>query len=193
MCRVDAKDAFRQAPVDPAVAPAFGYVVGGRVVVDLRLQFTWGNSPGFWGLVSSALEHSHTHSTFQEAVVSFSRAIEQRPEQPLPYLGRIVAQGMLALEAAGLRKEDVDEPTEMYRLYQTIDAEAQEQVLSDLRKFEDAVLGVMESENLTEADLDIELEYFRVIAQYFATGEQPEYFEATNEDAAPTVDVLEMR
>ena len=70
MCRVDAKDAFRQAPVDPAVAPAFGYVVGGRVVVDLRLQFTWGNSPGFWGLVSSALEHSHTHSTFQEAVVS---------------------------------------------------------------------------------------------------------------------------
>ena len=39
LCRVDIKDAFRQVPVDPAGPPAVGYVVGGHVVVDLRLQF----------------------------------------------------------------------------------------------------------------------------------------------------------
>ena len=56
--------------MDPAGAPVFGYVAGGNVVVDLRLQFGWHNSPGFWGLVASALEHSRTRSTFQNAVVS---------------------------------------------------------------------------------------------------------------------------
>ena len=70
LCRVDVKDAFRQASVDPAGAPAFGYVFGDRVVVDLRLQFGWRNSPGFWGLMASALEHAHTHSMFQGADVS---------------------------------------------------------------------------------------------------------------------------
>ena len=70
LCRVDVEDAFRQVLVDPVGAPAFGYVTGGHVVVDLRLQFGWRNSPGFWGLMASALEHSHTHSTFLDAVVS---------------------------------------------------------------------------------------------------------------------------
>ena len=70
LCRVDVKDAFRQVLVDPAGAPAFGYVFGDRVVVDLRLHFGWRNSPGFWGLMASALEHAHTHSTFQGADVS---------------------------------------------------------------------------------------------------------------------------
>ena len=69
-CRVDVKDAFRQVLVDPAGAPAFGYVFGDRVVVDLRLQLRWRSSPGFWALISSALEHAHTHSTFQGADVS---------------------------------------------------------------------------------------------------------------------------
>ena len=70
LCRVDVKDAFRQVLVDPAGAPTFGYVFGDHVVVDLRLQFGWRNSPGFWGLMASALEHAHTHSTFQGADVS---------------------------------------------------------------------------------------------------------------------------
>ena len=38
--------------------------------MDLRLQFGWRNSPGYWGLLASALEHAHTRSTFQGAVVS---------------------------------------------------------------------------------------------------------------------------
>ena len=70
LCRVDVKEAFRQVLVDPAGASVFGYVTGGRVVVDLRLQFGWRNSPGYWGLLASALEYAHTRSTFQSAVVS---------------------------------------------------------------------------------------------------------------------------
>ena len=61
---VDVKDAFRQVLVDPVGAPVFGYGMGEYVVVDLRLQFGWRNSPGFWGLMSPALKHLHTHSTF---------------------------------------------------------------------------------------------------------------------------------
>ena len=64
------KHAYRQVLVDPVGAPVFGYAMGEYVVVDLRLQFGWRNSPGFWGLMASALEHSHTHSTFQDAAVS---------------------------------------------------------------------------------------------------------------------------
>ena len=70
LCRVDVQEAFRQVLVDPVGASVFGYVTGGRVVVDLRLQFGWRNSPGYWGLLASVLEHAHTRSTFQGAVVS---------------------------------------------------------------------------------------------------------------------------
>ena len=70
LCRVDVQEAFRQVLVDPVGASVFGYVTGGRVFVDLRLQFGWRNSPGYWGLLASALEHAHTRSTFQGAVVS---------------------------------------------------------------------------------------------------------------------------
>ena len=70
LCRVDVKDAFRQVLVDPVGAPVFGYAMDGYVVEDLRLQFGWRNSPVFWELIASALEHAHTHSTFQDAAVS---------------------------------------------------------------------------------------------------------------------------
>ena len=69
LSRVDVKQAFRQIPIDPSRAAAFGYVMGDLVVVDLRTQFGWRSSPGFWSLFSSALEHSHTHTTFQTASV----------------------------------------------------------------------------------------------------------------------------
>ena len=69
LCRVDVREAFRQVVVDPSRAAVFGYVMGDSVVVDLRSQFGWRSSPGFWSLFSSALEHSHTHTTFQTASV----------------------------------------------------------------------------------------------------------------------------
>ena len=58
LCRMDVKEAFRQVLVDPVGASVFGYVTGGRVVVDLRLQLGWRNSPGYWGLLASALDFS---------------------------------------------------------------------------------------------------------------------------------------
>ena len=70
ICRTDVKDAFRQVLVDPVGVPVFGYAMGEYVVVDLRLQFGWRNSPGFWGLMASALEHAHALSTFQDGAVS---------------------------------------------------------------------------------------------------------------------------
>ena len=70
LARIDVKEAFRQVPVDPEGAPVFGYKFGNHVVVDLRLQFGWRSSPGFWGLFSAALEHAHTHTTFQHAEVT---------------------------------------------------------------------------------------------------------------------------
>ena len=74
ICRVDVKDAFRQVLIDPVGAPVFGYAMGEYVVVDLRLQFWWRNSPGFWGLMTFALEHAHTHLTFQDAAISLQGA-----------------------------------------------------------------------------------------------------------------------
>ena len=70
LCRADEKDAYRQVLVDPVGAPVFGYAMGEYVVAKLPLQFEWRNSPGFWVLMASALDHSHTHSTFQCAAVS---------------------------------------------------------------------------------------------------------------------------
>ena len=82
---VDMKYAFRQVLVDPVEAPVFLYAMGSYVVVNLRLQFGWRNSPGFWGLMASALEHVHTHSTFQDLAVSpqGAAAVEHVRHAPL--------------------------------------------------------------------------------------------------------------
>lgn len=54
--------------VDPAAAPVFGYRLGDTVVVNLRLEFCWRSSPGFWGLAAAVLEHSQNHTSFMEAM-----------------------------------------------------------------------------------------------------------------------------
>lgn len=73
--------------------------VGEMVVIDLRCQFGWRSSPGFWSLFSSALEHSHTHITFQtasvlpagvEAVVHIKIVSPNIPAVPLPRDGATI-------------------------------------------------------------------------------------------------------
>ena len=49
-------------------------VFDGVGVVDLRCQFGWRSSPGFWSLFSSALEHSHTYTSFQTSQVTVEGA-----------------------------------------------------------------------------------------------------------------------
>ena len=72
LSKMDVKDAFRQVPVEITRAPVFGYVFGDLVVVDRRLQFGWRNSPGFWCLFSSALEHAHNNTSHCNAVCTDS-------------------------------------------------------------------------------------------------------------------------
>ena len=56
--------------VDAARSPVFGYLFRDLVIVDRRLQFGWRNSPGYWCLFASALEHSHKHTSLASAVTT---------------------------------------------------------------------------------------------------------------------------
>ena len=56
--RMDVKSAFRQVVVDLAGAAAFGYVLGDHLFVDLRLQVGWKGSPGWWGVIASAIQQA---------------------------------------------------------------------------------------------------------------------------------------
>ena len=47
----------------------FGYGFHELVVADRRLQFGWRSSPGFFCLFSAALEHSHRHTSCDDAVM----------------------------------------------------------------------------------------------------------------------------
>lgn len=68
----DARTVFRQLPVDPAGAPAFGYVVGdSSVTADLRLHFGWRDSPRWWGLAASVIEHVRRQTTQDSAAHAF--------------------------------------------------------------------------------------------------------------------------
>ena len=67
MSKADVSDVFRNVRVDPDQAHNFCYTIGDLVVIDLRLTFGWSGSPGFWGVMASAAEHSHCHTSVQSA------------------------------------------------------------------------------------------------------------------------------
>ena len=69
---LDVKNAFRQAPVDPDGVAVFGYVLGEYRFADLRLQFGWRGSPGWWGVISAAMQLAQRNTT--RASASFSQA-----------------------------------------------------------------------------------------------------------------------
>ena len=60
-------DAFWNVRVDPDKAHKFRYTVGDLVVIDFRLTFGWSGSPGFWGLMSAAAAHGHSHTMIDSA------------------------------------------------------------------------------------------------------------------------------
>ena len=71
---------FCQVVVDRAHAAYFAYVFGDMAVVHLCPEFGWRSSPGFWGLLASALEHSHNNTSyFTHAVTDIGR----RNAQPI--------------------------------------------------------------------------------------------------------------
>ena len=75
---MDVKNAFRQIPVDPDGAAIFGYVLGEYLFVDLRLQFGWRVSPGWWGVISAAMQHVQRNT--KRASASFSQAGDRAVE-----------------------------------------------------------------------------------------------------------------
>ena len=76
--KMDVKNAFRQIPVDPDGARVFGYVLGEFLLVDWRLQFGWRGSPGWWGVISAAMQHAQRNTTRASALISppGDRAVE---------------------------------------------------------------------------------------------------------------------
>ena len=55
---MDVKSAFRQVGGDPAGAMNFVYVLGDNLFVDLRMQFGWRESPGWRGVIASAIQQA---------------------------------------------------------------------------------------------------------------------------------------
>ena len=70
MSKIDLIYAFRNVPVRPEKSAVFGYAFGEWVVIDRRLEFGWTNSPRYFCLLTSALEHSHAATAFADAVVT---------------------------------------------------------------------------------------------------------------------------
>jgi len=55
-------NAYRNVRVAPDDACKFCYTIGDVLVADFRLTFGWAGSPGNWGVMASAIEHSHRNS-----------------------------------------------------------------------------------------------------------------------------------
>lgn len=62
MAKADVASAFRNVRISPDHAQKFCYVLGDVLVADLRLTFGWAASPGLWGVMASAAEHSHRNT-----------------------------------------------------------------------------------------------------------------------------------
>ena len=58
MVTTDVSDAYRNVRTDPNQAHNFRYTVGELVVIDFRLTFGWMGSPGNFGVMALAAEHS---------------------------------------------------------------------------------------------------------------------------------------
>ena len=67
--KVDAKRVFRQVGVDLAGAANVGYVLGGYLFIDLRLQFGWRGSPGWWGVTASVIQQAQRQTTKASATI----------------------------------------------------------------------------------------------------------------------------
>ena len=62
MATTDVNDAYRNVRIDPNQAHNICYTVGDLVVIDFRLTFGWTGSPGNFGVMASAAEHSHCNT-----------------------------------------------------------------------------------------------------------------------------------
>ena len=61
--KMDLKSDFRQVRVNSAGAANFGYVLRGYLFIDLRLQFGCSGSPGWWRVITSAIQQAQRQTT----------------------------------------------------------------------------------------------------------------------------------
>ena len=62
MATTNVNDAYRNVRIDPNQVHDFCYTVGDLVLIDFRLTFGWTGSPGNFGVMASAAEHSHCNT-----------------------------------------------------------------------------------------------------------------------------------
>ena len=62
MATTDVNDSYRNVRIDPNQARNVCYTVGDLVIIDFRLTFGWTGSPGNFGVMASAAEHSHCNT-----------------------------------------------------------------------------------------------------------------------------------
>ena len=62
MATTNVNDAYRNVRIDPKQAHNFCYTVRDLVVIYFRLTFGWTGSPGNFGVMASAAEHSHCNT-----------------------------------------------------------------------------------------------------------------------------------
>ena len=68
---IDVRSTFRHVGVDSAGAAVFAYyVVASYIVVDMRLQFRRRGSPGWWGIVASAMQDVQRKTAHKTVVIS---------------------------------------------------------------------------------------------------------------------------
>ena len=70
MATTDVTDAYRNVRIDPNQPHNSCYTVGDLVVIDFRLTFGWTGSPGNFGVMASAAEHSHCNTDLSNVHVA---------------------------------------------------------------------------------------------------------------------------
>lgn len=111
---------------------------------------------------------------FEESRTGFELAIAQRPESVMPYFGRLLTVGLAALESTGMTEWEVLTLEGMEQLFQSLDADEQALVLSDMQQITQNFMTAVES-GAVEADaLDFEIALLDDVASYLKTGEASE-------------------
>ena len=66
---MDVNIAFRKVGVDPVRAANVGYVLGRYLLIYVWLQFGWRGSPGWWGVIFSAIQQAQRQATKASATI----------------------------------------------------------------------------------------------------------------------------
>lgn len=109
---------------------------------------------------------------FEEAISVFGMAIEESPEQPLPYMARALSYAIPRFEDLGSDdfSEDADEFEVVYDVFSRIDAETQALIVSDMKQSATVMNALIDEGKITLEDVDIHPGLLSEGAAFFETG-----------------------